>query len=175
MRTSSQAPDEETRCPNNAHLTSGKTGNFGWEMLPSRSYGPDLAPSDHHLFGPSRDLMKDQHYKTDEAVQKTVRTWLQHIQAREALAHVSGSFSGVRVQFPRDISSDPRQCLLLYLHLCCHIKEMCSWLSVQPTWIIQLSYFWTLSIVFFLFKTQRFGDWILFPSSGGTYSVEPNR
>jgi hypothetical protein len=29
--------------------------------------------------------------------------------------------------------------------------------------------FWTLPIVLFLFKTQRFGDWILSPSSGGTY------
>jgi hypothetical protein len=35
--------------------------------------------------------------------------------------------------------------------------------------------FWTLSIVLFLFKTQRFGDWILSPSSGKTYSVGPNR
>jgi hypothetical protein len=25
----------------------------------------------------------------------------------------------------------------------------------------------------FLFKTRRFGDWILSPSSSGTYSVEP--
>jgi hypothetical protein len=32
---------------------------------------------------------------------------------------------------------------------------------------LQLLNFWTLSIVlFFLFKTQRFGDWILSPSSG---------
>jgi hypothetical protein len=29
---------------------------------------------------------------------------------------------------------------------------------------------WTLSIVLFLSKTQRFGDWILSPSSGKTYS-----
>jgi hypothetical protein len=28
-------------------------------------------------------------------------------------------------------------------------------------------------LVFYL--KQRFGDWILSPSSGGTYSVEPNR
>jgi hypothetical protein len=41
--------------------------------------------------------------------------------------------------------------------------------------LIQLLFFWTLSIVLFLFKTQRFGDWILSPSSGGTYSVAPNR
>jgi hypothetical protein len=32
--------------------------------------------------------------------------------------------------------------------------------------LIQLLCFWTLSIVLFLFKTQRFGDWILSPSSG---------
>jgi hypothetical protein len=31
--------------------------------------------------------------------------------------------------------------------------------------------FWTLSVVVFLFKPQRFGDLILFPSSGKTCSV----
>jgi hypothetical protein len=48
----------------------------------------------------------------------------------------------------------------------------------------QILCFWTFSIVLslsknavaFIFKTQqRFGDWILFPSSGKTYSVGPNR
>jgi hypothetical protein len=39
----------------------------------------------------------------------------------------------------------------------------------------QLICFWTLSIVLLLLKTQRFGDCILSPSSGGTYSVSPNR
>jgi hypothetical protein len=40
---------------------------------------------------------------------------------------------------------------------------------------LQLSQFWTLSIgPDFLFKTQRFRDWILSPSSGGTYSFGPN-
>jgi hypothetical protein len=34
-------------------------------------------------------------------------------------------------------------------------------------------YLKTLSCLFF--KTQRFGDWILSPSSDKTYSVEPNR
>jgi hypothetical protein len=41
--------------------------------------------------------------------------------------------------------------------------------------IIQILRFWTLSIVLFLFKTQRFGDWIVSPSLGKTYSVGPNR
>jgi hypothetical protein len=43
--------------------------------------------------------------------------------------------------------------------------------------------FWTLSIVLslsknrpvYFFKAQRFGDWILSPSSGKTYSVGSNR
>jgi hypothetical protein len=35
---------------------------------------------------------------------------------------------------------------------------------------IQISCSWILSTVLFLFKT-RFGDWILSPSSGKTYSV----
>jgi hypothetical protein len=36
---------------------------------------------------------------------------------------------------------------------------------------LQILCFWTLSIVLFLFKKQRFGDWILSPSSGKTYLV----
>jgi hypothetical protein len=47
---------------------------------------------------------------------------------------------------------------------------------------MQVLCFWTLYIVssltktvLFIFKTQRFGDWILSPSSGKTYSVGPNR
>jgi hypothetical protein len=49
--------------------------------------------------------------------------------------------------------------------------------------LVEILCFWTLSIALFLskspfsshFKTQRFGDWILSPSSGKTYSVGPNR
>jgi hypothetical protein len=36
---------------------------------------------------------------------------------------------------------------------------------------MQVLCFWTLSIVLFLFKTQRFGDWILSPSLGVTCLV----
>jgi hypothetical protein len=32
-----------------------------------------------------------------------------------------------------------------------------------------------LKTALFIFKTQRFGDWILSPSSGKTYSVGLNR
>jgi hypothetical protein len=48
---------------------------------------------------------------------------------------------------------------------------------------VQILCFWTLCIVLFLSKTpsclclrtQRFGDWILSPSSGNTYSAGSNR
>jgi hypothetical protein len=32
-----------------------------------------------------------------------------------------------------------------------------------------------LKTVLFIFQTQRFGDWIMSPSSGKTYTVGPNR
>jgi hypothetical protein len=35
---------------------------------------------------------------------------------------------------------------------------------------MQLLCFWTLSVVLFIYKTQRFEDWILSPSSGKNYS-----
>jgi hypothetical protein len=41
--------------------------------------------------------------------------------------------------------------------------------------ILQILCCWTLAIVLFLFKTQRFGVWFLFPSSGGTYSGQIDR
>jgi hypothetical protein len=45
--------------------------------------------------------------------------------------------------------------------------------------LVHILYSWTLSIVSslskILEKTQRFGDWILSPPSGKTYSVGPNR
>jgi hypothetical protein len=53
-----------------------------------------------------------------------------------------------------------------------------------PVVLVQILCFWTLSIVTalskkhrpaYFFKTQRFGDWILSPSSGKTHSAGPNR
>jgi hypothetical protein len=49
--------------------------------------------------------------------------------------------------------------------------------------LVQLFCFWTYpssclylkTPSFLFFKTQRFGGWILSPSSGKTYSVGPNR
>jgi len=43
-----------------------------WEVLPNPSYSPDLAPSDHHLFGFVTDQLRGR-YETTEAIQKAVR------------------------------------------------------------------------------------------------------
>jgi hypothetical protein len=49
-----------------------------------------------------------------------------------------------------------------------HMNFQVEW---EATNLIQLLCFWALAIVLFLLKTQRFGDWILSPSSGGTYQL----
>jgi hypothetical protein len=58
-------------------------------------------------------------------------------------------------------------------------RNISRWWMSPLHWLVFSNYsycFWTLSIVLFLFKTtQRFGDWILFPSSVETYSVWPDR
>lgn len=41
----------------------------GWELLPTSSYGPDLAPLDYYLFGLILENMQIQQYATNETVQ----------------------------------------------------------------------------------------------------------
>jgi len=58
--------------PHAAHLTSEAIAKMGWEVLPHPSNGPDLAPSDYHLFGFVKDQLCLQLYETTEAIQKAV-------------------------------------------------------------------------------------------------------
>jgi hypothetical protein len=62
------------------------------------------------------------------------------------------------------------------------IEKTSSLVIDSSKYLVQVLCFWTLSIVLslsktvlFIFKTQRFGDQILSPSSGKTYSVGPNQ
>jgi len=41
----------------------------GWELLPTSSYSPDLAPLDYYLFGLILEQMQSQQYATNETVQ----------------------------------------------------------------------------------------------------------
>ncbi|PNF20372.1 hypothetical protein B7P43_G12427 [Cryptotermes secundus] len=48
---------------------------MGWEVLPHRSYSPDLAPSSYHLSGFVKDRLRGR-FETREAIQKAVRQCL---------------------------------------------------------------------------------------------------
>jgi hypothetical protein len=48
----------------------------GWELLSHPPYSLDLALSDHHLFRPLKDHLRDHHYETEEGVQEAVQSWL---------------------------------------------------------------------------------------------------
>jgi hypothetical protein len=71
----------------------------------------------------------------------------------------------------------------LYRVLVRRVKERKPSKICEDGALIQVLYFWTSPFVQFLsktpscfyLKTQCFGDWILSPSSGKTYSVGPNR
>jgi hypothetical protein len=60
---------------------------------------------------------------------------------------------------------------LLYIMLCALLQFYGYLFGLCPSLqLLQLLCFWTLSIILFLFGTQRFGDWILSPSSGKNIS-----
>ena len=42
--------------------------NLGWTVLPHPPYSPDLATSDFHLFGPMKDGLRGQHFRSNDAV-----------------------------------------------------------------------------------------------------------
>ena len=47
-----------------------------FEVLKHPPYGPDLAPSDFHLFGPLKEHLRDQKF-ADDKVMEAVQSWLQ--------------------------------------------------------------------------------------------------
>ncbi|KAJ4443344.1 hypothetical protein ANN_05012 [Periplaneta americana] len=52
-----------------------------WEVLDQSSYSPDLAPSVFHLFEPLKKHLGGKRFNADTAVQQTVMTWLQGLDA----------------------------------------------------------------------------------------------
>ena len=50
--------------------------SFGWITLPHPPSSPDLVPSDYHLFGAMKELLRGKHYKNDEEVNTAVMKWL---------------------------------------------------------------------------------------------------
>ena len=65
---------------NNARLhTSLKTVehivNLGWTVVPYPPYSPDLTPSDYHLFGLMKDVLRGQHFPSNDAIGQAVKQW----------------------------------------------------------------------------------------------------
>ena len=54
--------------------TQEAIAKFRWTVLPHSPFGPDLAPSDFHLFGPLKDALHGTSFEDDESVIRTVRT-----------------------------------------------------------------------------------------------------
>jgi histone-lysine N-methyltransferase SETMAR len=48
---------------------------FGWTVLHHPPHSPDLAPSDFHLFGALKDIIRGTKFGTDDVI-CIVRTWL---------------------------------------------------------------------------------------------------
>jgi histone-lysine N-methyltransferase SETMAR len=49
---------------------------FGYSVLPHPPYGPDVAPSDFHLFGALKDVVRGGKFQTNNDVTRAMRTWL---------------------------------------------------------------------------------------------------
>jgi len=47
-----------------------------WNILPHPPYGPDLAPSDCHLFGPVKEYLGRKRFCNNEEVIQVVQEWL---------------------------------------------------------------------------------------------------
>jgi hypothetical protein len=60
----------------------------GWELISHPLYSPDLAPSDYHLFKPSKDHLRGHHYETDEAIQEAGEAGCEELE-RTSIAETS--------------------------------------------------------------------------------------
>jgi hypothetical protein len=65
-------------CSHTAHPTLGKIEKCSLEVLPNPPYSLDFAPSDYYVFGPLKVNMGSQQYENNEAIQYTMRTWLEN-------------------------------------------------------------------------------------------------
>jgi len=61
--------------PHTSLKTVEHTVNLGWTVIPHPPYGPDLAPSDFHLFGLMKDGTRGQHFPSNDAIVRAVKQW----------------------------------------------------------------------------------------------------
>ncbi|XP_076177098.1 histone-lysine N-methyltransferase SETMAR-like [Ptiloglossa arizonensis] len=61
--------------PHTARITVEKIKNFNWKLLPHRSYSPDLAPSDYHLFRSMQHFLSGQNFNNSEDVKSALNEY----------------------------------------------------------------------------------------------------
>jgi hypothetical protein len=50
--------------------------NLGWTVVPHPLYGPDLVPSDFHLFKSMKDGLPGRHFPSYDAIVQAVKQWV---------------------------------------------------------------------------------------------------
>jgi histone-lysine N-methyltransferase SETMAR len=73
--------------PHTAWATQERIQELQWQLLKHLPYGPDLAPSDFHLFCPLKNHLGGKSFAYDEEVETEVRKWLRQ-QSKEFYAAV---------------------------------------------------------------------------------------
>jgi hypothetical protein len=58
------------------NLITATLATLGWEIFNHFPYSLDSAPSDYHLFGPMKDHLGGQKFKTDDELKHSVLNWL---------------------------------------------------------------------------------------------------
>ncbi|PNF35875.1 hypothetical protein B7P43_G09442, partial [Cryptotermes secundus] len=53
-----------------------KMDHFDWELFDHPSYGPDLAPSEYHLFTYLKNWLRSQSFNNNEELMEGVKMWL---------------------------------------------------------------------------------------------------
>ena len=68
--------------PHTSIRTRETIASFGRTTLPHPPFSPDLAPSDYHLFGPTKEGLRGKHYSSDEEVKTGVKKWLKELSTK---------------------------------------------------------------------------------------------
>ena len=62
--------------PHTAAITMDAIHKFCWDLLAQPPYGPDLAPSDYHLFGPLKESLGGRRFRDSNEVIAFVEDWI---------------------------------------------------------------------------------------------------
>jgi histone-lysine N-methyltransferase SETMAR len=62
----------DNACPHTAANTAETLKKLNFEVMEHPPCSPDLAPSDYHLFGPLKQVLRGRRFTTDQQLKETV-------------------------------------------------------------------------------------------------------